>query len=225
MSNLFYEKIKSKILNVKYEKQILIGTVTQVNPLFVTLVPDDTPIPVISTAGLIGLKIGSRVLLNKLFNKYIAIAIIGNPALRLITMDAVYLTSTTMTDTDLVYSFEADSIYSVHLTLGANGSNNNGIKLDWAETGTIPSNQVRRTVGQAFGQTDRTNSNVTVQQSYLTSDIAYGCASSNSIQEFYKLVTTTAGTMTLRAAKQANTDSGTDTVISATSYATVLKIG
>jgi hypothetical protein len=220
-----YKKLRDKILNKKIEPNILIGTVDSLNPLMVTLITGDTAIPVVETTGLIGLKIGSRVVLQRFLNQFIAIAIIGKSAIRLIQLnDPIACTSTTLADTDLSFSFEANCKYDVFLTLGASGNDSNGIKLDWLNTGTIPSNQVRRTNGQAFGETNRANTNTCLRQSYLTTDINYGCDNYNTIMEWFVLETTTAGIMTLRAAKYSNSVPATDTNISASSYIVVKKI-
>lgn len=66
-------------LNKQFDKTDYLATVTNLSPLEVELIPNDTAIPVVSTTGLIGLKVGSRVLLKKTSNQFIAIAVIGSP--------------------------------------------------------------------------------------------------------------------------------------------------
>ena len=223
--NILLDKIINKIKNKPLEQNTLIGTVYSLSPFKFTIFPGDTPIPAVQTTSLIGLKVGSRILLQRYLNQYIAIAIIGESSIRLIEQSSTFTSSdTTFANTNLSFSFEAGCKYNVFLSLGSNGDDANGLKLDWTNTGTIPSNQVRRTNGQAFGQTDRENSNVVVRQSYFSTAIKYGCADSNAIQEWFILQTTTAGIMTLRAAKYANTVTGTDTTVSGTSYIIVEKI-
>lgn len=200
------------------------ATVSSLVPLGVKIIPTDDEIKVVETTSLSGLKVGSRLLLLKLQDQFIALAVIGSQAIRLIETSSLGLTDTTMVDTDLEFTFNANSTYKVSLFLSCNGDDANGIDLDWSNTGTIPSNQSRKTIGQAFGETNREDSNVCVRQSYLTTDIKYGCDASNTIYEEFILKTTTAGTMTLRAAKYTNSVSGTNTTISSHSYIIVKEI-
>lgn len=66
------------LLNKKEETKNLTATITQLYPLQGKIFPDDDAINLVSTNNLIGVSVGSRVLLLKYQNKYIAIAVIGN---------------------------------------------------------------------------------------------------------------------------------------------------
>jgi len=71
-----FKDIFQRILTKKNEQQILIGTVVTVNPLTVKFTPTDSAISAISTAN-INIKVGSRVVLQRFGNKFIATNVIG----------------------------------------------------------------------------------------------------------------------------------------------------
>src|SRR4030042_3463940 len=128
------------IINRKQEQKTLIGTVETVSPLTVTLIPDDTPLPAICTAGLLGLKIGSRVVLQKFGNQFIAIAIIGTPAVQIYRCTANQnLTTTDMANiAGMVFTLPANSgMYEVyvHVNVRNETSATPDVKFDWAITG------------------------------------------------------------------------------------------
>lgn len=220
----------ANIVNKKDEDQILYtGIVSSVSPLQVKFYPSDDAINVKSLI-LSDLIVGSNVLMLKFLSKFIIIGVIGDllqkqNAIEIITISSSeYFSNTTKTNTNLVISFEASSTYHFELSLGASGDSSAGISLDWEVTsGSIPSNQTRKCLGMAFGETDRDSANFRANQSYLTTDVSYGIESNvNFIREEGILTTTTAGTLTLRASKHVNT--GTDTGISSGSYLKVTKI-
>jgi len=74
-----FEDLYKKLVNIKKDKDREIGTVTDFNPLRVEIVPGDNEIEAIPTTNLFGIEIGSRVLLEKFLNQYIAVAVIGSP--------------------------------------------------------------------------------------------------------------------------------------------------
>jgi hypothetical protein len=58
--------------------EVLIGTVSTLYPLKVQLVPNDTELPVIATSSLSGIKVGSRILIQKFGKLLIGISVISN---------------------------------------------------------------------------------------------------------------------------------------------------
>ena len=54
----------------------LIGTVSTLYPLKVQLVPEDTELPVVATSSLVGIKLGSRILIQKFGKLLIGVSVI-----------------------------------------------------------------------------------------------------------------------------------------------------
>lgn len=67
------------IINQKKENQFFTGIVSSLSPLSVKIYPLDDAILCKATTGLIGLKVGSNVILLKIGNQFIATNVIGNP--------------------------------------------------------------------------------------------------------------------------------------------------
>jgi hypothetical protein len=219
----------SNIVNKKQSNIFYTGVVSNTAPIEVKLYSEDDAIKAKSLKSAVDLKVGSNVLMIKFLSKFLIIGVIGAPSVnqevRVIKLsEVVVLTNATMTNTDLKFTFDANSEYIFHLSLGASGDSAAGIQLDWEVTsGTIPANQVRKCMGMAFGETDRDIAYFRANQSYLTSDISYGIeANVNFLIEEGYLKTTTAGELTLRASKEVAT--GGNTQISTGSYLTVTKI-
>jgi len=227
--------IINAILNDKVKEMLVIpAIISSLDPLQVKLYPGDNAIPVKSITSLLGAIVGSNVLMIRWQSKFIIIGVIGDIStieadkqnnIQVVTISsAEYFSNTTMTNTNLKFSFEASSSYIFELALGASGDSTAGIQLDWEVTsGSIPANQTRKYMGMAFGETSRNASTMRTGQSYLTTDVAYGIESNvNFIKEEGFLTTTTAGELTLRASKEVAT--GSDTAISSGSYLKVMKI-
>ena len=104
-----YKKLRDKILNKKTEPQILIGTVYSLDPFKVTLVPSDTPIPVVASSGLYGVAVGSRVVLQRFLNQFIAIDILGSPKIDAIEIGLTSDQSITTTDYTVI-AFDTETI-------------------------------------------------------------------------------------------------------------------
>lgn len=66
-------------LNRKQDQVFLIGSVASIKPLTITLIPSDTSLTCVYTQHLKGLKVGSRLLLTKFQNRFIALGIIDSP--------------------------------------------------------------------------------------------------------------------------------------------------
>jgi len=70
-------EIYDAILNPKQGRLFTVGTVYTVDPFAVILDGDTTAIPCQSLTGLLGLKVGSRVVLLRYGKQYIAVGVIG----------------------------------------------------------------------------------------------------------------------------------------------------
>jgi|GEM_PF-5448445 len=69
----------SLILNKNPDRQFFTGIVYDLDPLQVKIYPDDSAINCKATNGLLGLSVGSNVVLLKIGNQFIITQIIGNP--------------------------------------------------------------------------------------------------------------------------------------------------
>lgn len=65
------------ILNKKNESQFITGIVSALTPLSVKLYPSDNAILCKSVTHLVGLKVGSNVIILKIGSQFIIIAVIG----------------------------------------------------------------------------------------------------------------------------------------------------
>jgi hypothetical protein len=224
------DKVISAILKDKKNNIIFTGIVDSLSPLSIKLYPGDSSIYVSSIIGLIGLSVGSNVLLIKYMNKFIIVGVLGTPtntlqeSFKIATISATEsFTNNTFVNTGLEFDFDSNSSYYVEALLSFAGASAAGVKTDWVNTGSIPANQVRKCIGMAFGQTNRDSATVVCRQSYFTTTISYGIESSaNFIKEEFILNTTNAGTFTLRAAKSVST--GVNTDLSAGSYLKYTKL-
>ena len=93
------------ILNKKEPSNILIGTVVSLSPLTVTLLPEDTAIPVVPTTNLFGITINSRIVLQRFGTQFIGIGVIGSPKIdcieiRKTTEQAITTTTATKIEFD-----------------------------------------------------------------------------------------------------------------------------
>lgn len=226
-----YSKIFDSILNKKEEQQFYIGTISATTPTHIELITNDTPIPYVTSSSLINVQAGSRIVLLKYLNKFIGLCSLGETTpetqnkIEIVTLSsAEYFSDTTLVNTNLKFNFDGSSTYLVESFISAAGDSSAGIKLDWEVTsGTIPSNQTRKGLGMAFGETDRGSSKCRLNQSYLTTNLSYGVDTyPNYIKEDFLLTTTTDGELTLRAAKQVAT--GGNTSIASHSFLKIIKI-
>lgn len=135
-----YQNLFKHIMNPQPEKLFYTATVVTVNPLTVELIPDDVAIPATSTTQLLGLKVGSRVVLVRIYTQFIAIAVIGDTAIQYIGKNGNQnITGTDMVNiTDLVFTLKANSgLYAIDLHMNARNDTSatpDG-KFDWEVTG------------------------------------------------------------------------------------------
>ncbi|RPJ79859.1 MAG: hypothetical protein EHM20_00270 [Alphaproteobacteria bacterium] len=69
----------SFILNKNHDNKFFTGIVYDLDPLQVLIYPADDPINCKATSGLLGLSVGSNVIMMKIGNQFIITNIIGNP--------------------------------------------------------------------------------------------------------------------------------------------------
>lgn len=73
MNNKFFKYI----INKKYTNQFVTGIVSALTPLSVKIYPGDDAILCKSVTHLVGLKVGSNVIIMKIGSQFIIIAVIG----------------------------------------------------------------------------------------------------------------------------------------------------
>lgn len=71
--------ILDNIINKKEENILLTGVVSSLSPLQVKLYPSDDAIKVKCVTSMLGLAVGSNVLLTRYYSKFIIIGVIGDP--------------------------------------------------------------------------------------------------------------------------------------------------
>lgn len=138
-----YSMLQS-ILNKKEENQFLTGTVYTTNPLTVKLTPTDSAISCIASGGLTGVKVGSRLVLFKYLNKYIAMSIITDVPSQVIPKVVVKQSSegvtnnTRQADNQLVVSLEANKTYEINamLVMSCSSTSPDAI-VEWVADGTV----------------------------------------------------------------------------------------
>lgn len=122
------EKIIKSVLNKQKANDFLMGTVYSLSPFKVTLITGDTAIPAVMTTNLQSVAVGSRVLLVRFGNQFIAIAILGNGAIeKCILKDTS--THTTTTATYFKMPFGTGTTISDTLSMHSESTNNTRITV------------------------------------------------------------------------------------------------
>jgi hypothetical protein len=139
------------ILNKESYKDVKIGRVTSVNPLQVVLFEGDNSINVYPTFNLFNLQINDKIVIQKIMNKYIGIAILKD-FMSYDTMDLypkfiskdspnqnINNTTNFANLTGMVANFKAGGTYSIDVYLLCRNETSAipNIKTDWEATGTI----------------------------------------------------------------------------------------
>ena len=119
----------NSLLTKKQDQIFITGTVLTLKPATVELIPSDTALPIVYTNGLKGMKVGSRLLLTKYQNRFIALAVIDSPN---VIQDAIELTRgstqtvTNTTETKVLFSSALNTV-GTRLTYDAA---NYGVKIE-----------------------------------------------------------------------------------------------
>lgn len=188
-----YNKIRDKILNSKKESNILIATVTQVDPLLVELIPDDSPIPAINTNHLF-IEVGSRIILQKFLNQFIAIAVIGSPKYPKIVLkiaDTNRASDTSYTaDPHLTVSLPKGYIWEIKVGLYVIAGTTGRFKTSWTLAGSASYNlgdaySIHGGIGIGTSASDAQNAtymraSAVDMQTYPTTGFGYGAMGGSS---------------------------------------------
>lgn len=92
--------IKNFLNPKQIEKTQFTGTVVTINPLTAKIFSADDAISVVPTNNLFGIAVGSKIVINKIGNQFVAIAVIGNSSLEkciLIKTTAQSISNSTVT--------------------------------------------------------------------------------------------------------------------------------
>lgn len=124
---------------------ILIGTVSSLSPLKVQLVPNDTELPVVPTSALLGIDIGSRIVLERFSKLFIGIAVIkdslsylGVSRVKIKQSTQSFNNNTRVADNELFITLEANKLYKVFADLVMDCSSESPDAIvEWVAGGTI----------------------------------------------------------------------------------------
>jgi hypothetical protein len=235
VSKIFYDLIKSKIKNRPIENNILIGTVSSLNPLRVTIIPGDTAVPAVSTTNLNGIVAGSRIVLQKMLNQYIAIAILGNPAIQLYRCTANQnLTTADMANiAGMVFTIPKNSGYyaiNTHINVRNETSATPDVKFDWAITGTDYYTIVGRNCrGGEYAATNSTTLTLTRNSAGhgFTTDVYYPLPAVNGnsyVTEQFIVLAGVSDTIFQFRGSQVSADAAKPTVVSGYSHIIVNRL-
>lgn len=230
MSNIY-----DWVLNKKTEITTWIGTVSTLDPLTVTLLPSDTAIPVVSTTNLLGLRIGSRVLLQKFQNQLIATNVLGDVAIKWYDVpENQSITGTDMVNiTGLVFTLKANSgLYAidVHMSVRNEGSATPDIKVDWAVTGSDYTLICGRNCRGGEAQTNSSTTFTLCRNSAghgVTTDVSYtlpALTTNSHITEHLLILAGATDTVFQYRASQISNDASNPIIISSYSHIIVTKL-
>jgi hypothetical protein len=224
-----------KELNKNNESNYLTGTVSSLNPLQVKIIPTDDSINVVPTSNLHGVAVGSRLLLTKLQDQFIALCVIQSNSYPIGYIDYVIKSadtsrsSTTTVDNDphLVLTLPPYGIYEVDAWfIVAADSVDPDIKIDW-DTSNITAlmGDGRIVLGPYTGMTSYGTMTMLNQNYALSSDVGYGVDDSGEISIWEKMLLSTdedSGTLQMRWAQRVN--SADNTTLKSGSYLKFIKI-
>jgi hypothetical protein len=238
------DKILKSILNKKIEEQqFLTGTVSTLSPLKIRLYPGDNEINVVATSNLINVKVGSRLLLIKFQNQFIALSVINSnyynyPKIILKTADESITNSTTLqNDNHLVTTLEANFLYEIDCHLYVLAGTTGDFKCLWTLGGSASFNlgsvyTIRAGKGIGTSATSTTNSTnqfdtVLNMQDYPTTAYNYGGGGGGSYGTYVneKIIISTlsgSGTLTLQWAQAVS--NATATIVKKGSYVKITPV-
>lgn len=141
---------------------ILIGTVSSLSPLKTQLVPGDTELPVIPTSALLGINIGSRIVLERFGKLFIGIAVIksslsylGVSRVKVKQASQSISNNTRAADNELYITLEADKLYKVKAKLVMDCSSESPDAIvEWVAGGTVTLYGFQHARGMAYTGTN-----------------------------------------------------------------------
>jgi len=139
-------ELYDSLLNKRTKDAFRIANVSSVSPLQIKLYPSDNAIPANSIIGLVGLKVGSTVIMVYYKNKFTIIGVIGTPIIvdstkKVIVKQASQGSTTASsftTDSELSATLEPNKLYKVHFNLVVNNSSGTpDMLINFIPSGTI----------------------------------------------------------------------------------------
>jgi hypothetical protein len=224
-----------KELSKNKKEPYLTGTVSSLNPLQIKIIPTDDSINVVPTSNLHGITVGSRLLLLKFQDQFIALCVIQSNSYPIGHIDYVIKssdtsrssTTTVSNDPHLVLTLPPYGIYEVDAWfIVAADSEDPDIRVDW-DTSNITAlmGDGRIVLGPYTGMTSYGNTTMLSQNYALSSDVGFGVDDAGEIGIWEKMLLSTdedAGTLQMRWAQRVN--SADNTTLKSGSYLRFIKI-
>jgi len=229
------EQIYKAILDKSQPNNFKIATVTALSPLTVKILSTDDNLKVISTTNLLGLRIGSRVLLQKFQNQLIATNVLGDVAIKWYDVPSNQsISGTDMVNiTGLVFTLKANSgLYAidVHMSARNDTSATPDIKFDWAVTGSDYTLVCARNCRGGEAQTNSSTTFTLCRNSAghgIATDISYtlpALTTSSHITEHFLILAGATDTTFQYRASQISNDVSNPITISSYSHIIVTKL-
>ena len=196
------------ILNKEQDSNFIMATVATVNPLTVKIYSSDTAISAIPTENLVNVSVGSRVLLAKYGNQFIATAIIADYAPAIGSGGYVKKetgtdrTSTTSSDDpDLTLTLPKNGIYRVEAIIFIDGTEA-GTDFKWQYTQTgLTQISYRTAIAPGVSSTSVTDATLHMHSRSFTQDGTAGVVSAGwtcVLDIIYASTSSSDGTITLK---------------------------
>jgi len=236
MYNTPVKILLNKILNKKQQtNNILIGTVSSLTPFKVTLFPGDTAIPAVQTTNLLGVQVGSRVLLQLFLNQYIAVAVIGTPSVTNMVLktssETVNNSTVLQNDDQLAVTIPADGYYySVEAYIIVDSANSaQNFKCTWSRSSTSYSSGSLRWCLGVNGDANTSVAGDVAKASYFGYDteVSYPVTDTGNetcIYERFVVKCTTSTPVTFQLKWAQATAGAYNTVLSSGSYIILTKL-
>jgi hypothetical protein len=162
-----------KELNKNKKEPYLTGTVSNLDPLQVKIIPTDDAINVVATSNLHGLIIGSRLLLLKFQDQFIALCVIQNnsyPIGHIIyqrkTSDTSRTSTTSSDDPHLSITIPRNGIYDIEAEFVVDcDDNGTDIKISWTNSNVTELTR-RQITGIGTNSTTTTNAETFYSSNY-----------------------------------------------------------